>query len=107
MTQRDKDQLELEVQHIFDSGANEMRIMEMVERFVDNRYISKEFVGMIQVEEEIEVVFEILEKKFRVDLPSANYIKSVARNRFSDIYDHTVLVIDNTQVELSMKCHLM
>jgi len=40
MSTKDKKDLENEVQHIFDSGANELRILEMVETFIDRRYIS-------------------------------------------------------------------
>lgn len=32
-----EDQLKLEIAHIFDSGANEMRIFEMVKNFIDKR----------------------------------------------------------------------
>jgi len=40
MSAKDKKDLKNEVQHIFDSGANELRIIEMVETFIDRRYIS-------------------------------------------------------------------
>ena len=40
MKQQEKDQLKLEIQHIFDSGANEIRIFEMVNRFIERRYKS-------------------------------------------------------------------
>lgn len=41
MTQEDKDQLNAEISHIFDSGSNHERIFNMVEMFIDQRYISK------------------------------------------------------------------
>ena len=37
MTQQDKEQLKLEIDHIFESGANEIRIFEMVVNFIDSR----------------------------------------------------------------------
>ena len=45
MTQQDKEQLKLEIDHIFESGANEIRIFEMVVRFIDSRNgVNKNFV---------------------------------------------------------------
>lgn len=45
MTQQDKDQLKLEIDHIFESGANEIRISEMVVNFIDSRNgVNKNFV---------------------------------------------------------------
>jgi hypothetical protein len=38
MTEQDKEQLNLEISHIFESGANHLRIFEMVENFIDKRY---------------------------------------------------------------------
>jgi hypothetical protein len=38
MTKEDKEQLNIEVSHIFESGANHLRIFEMVENFIDKRY---------------------------------------------------------------------
>ena len=35
----EKEQLRVEIQHIFDSGANEIRIFEMVKRFIESRPI--------------------------------------------------------------------
>lgn len=37
MTQQDKEQLKLEIGHIFESGANEIRIFGMVVNFIDSR----------------------------------------------------------------------
>ena len=31
------EQLELEIQHIFDSGANEVRVYEMIQTFIERR----------------------------------------------------------------------
>ena len=45
MTQQDKEQLKLETDHIFESGANEIRIFEMVINFIDSRNgVNKNFV---------------------------------------------------------------
>ena len=45
MTQQDKEQLKLEIDHIFKSGANEIRIFEMVVNFIDSRNgVNKNFV---------------------------------------------------------------
>jgi hypothetical protein len=45
MTQQDKEQLRLEINHIFESGANELRIYEMVINFIDNKNgVNKNFV---------------------------------------------------------------
>ena len=37
MNEIEKEQLRVEIQHIFDSGANEIRIFEMVESFIESR----------------------------------------------------------------------
>ena len=37
MTEEDKEQLNLEISHIFESGANHERIFNMVEMFIENR----------------------------------------------------------------------
>jgi len=39
MTTIDEEQLKLEIAHIFESGANEIRILEMVKSFVNSRNI--------------------------------------------------------------------
>ena len=45
MTQQDKEQMKLEIEHIFESGANEIRIFEMVVNFIDSRnVVNKNFV---------------------------------------------------------------
>ena len=45
MTQQDKKQLKLEIDHIFESGANEIRIFKMVVNFIDSRNgVNKNFV---------------------------------------------------------------
>ena len=45
MTQKDKEQLKLEIDHIFEGGANEIRIFEMVVNFIDSRNgVNKNFV---------------------------------------------------------------
>lgn len=41
MSSQDKDQLKLEIEHIFDSGANEIRVFEMVCSFIERRYAAK------------------------------------------------------------------
>lgn len=38
MTKQDKEQLWIEIEHIFDSGANEIRVFNMVEAFIEKRY---------------------------------------------------------------------
>ena len=37
MNEIEKEQLRMEIQHIFDSGANEIRIFEMVKSFIESR----------------------------------------------------------------------
>ena len=45
MTQQDKERLKLEIYHIFESGAIEIRIFEMVVNFIDSRNgVNKNFV---------------------------------------------------------------
>ena len=45
MTQQDKEQLKLEIDYIFESGANEIRFFEMVVNFIDSRNgVNKNFV---------------------------------------------------------------
>jgi hypothetical protein len=38
MTEQDEKQLWLEIEHIFDSGANELRVFNMVKSFIEKRY---------------------------------------------------------------------
>lgn len=40
MIQKDIEDLKMEIAHIFDSGANEIRIEEMVKTFINQRYIA-------------------------------------------------------------------
>ena len=37
MNEGEKEQLRMEIQHIFDSGANEIRVFEMVKSFIESR----------------------------------------------------------------------
>ena len=37
MNEVEKEQLRMEIQHIFDSGANEIRVFEMVNIFIESR----------------------------------------------------------------------
>tara|TARA_R110002153_G_scaffold242921_1_gene398171 strand:- start:787 stop:1014 length:228 start_codon:yes stop_codon:yes gene_type:complete len=37
MTEQESKDLKMEIHHIFDSGANEMRIFNMIEMFLDRR----------------------------------------------------------------------
>lgn len=38
MTEQDEKQLWIEIKHIFDSGANELRVFNMVKDFIEKRY---------------------------------------------------------------------
>ena len=38
MTDQDEKQLRKEIDHIFESGANEIRVFEMVKNFINKRY---------------------------------------------------------------------
>lgn len=38
---KNQEELKREIAHIFDSGANELRIFEMIERFVEKRFTEK------------------------------------------------------------------
>ena len=45
MDKINEEQLKLEIAHIFDSGANELRVFEMVKNFIDSRnVVNKNFV---------------------------------------------------------------
>ena len=37
MNEVEKEQLRMEIKHIFDSGANEIRVFEMVKSFIESR----------------------------------------------------------------------
>lgn len=37
MNEIEKEQLKMEIQHIFDSGANELRVFEMVKSFIETK----------------------------------------------------------------------
>ena len=41
MTEKDKEQLKAEINHIFESGENEVRFFNMVVDFIDKRYTLK------------------------------------------------------------------
>lgn len=41
MTEQDEKQLWMEIEHIFDSGANELRVFNMVKGFIEKRYQTK------------------------------------------------------------------
>jgi len=56
MNQKDKEQLELEINHIFESGANEIRIFNMVVDFIEKNYVEKD--KSIQKDEIKKVLFE-------------------------------------------------
>ena len=59
MDKINEEQLKLEIAHIFDSGANELRVFEMVKNFIDSRnVVNKNFVladvsGSLPTDEEI------------------------------------------------------
>jgi hypothetical protein len=38
MIEQDEKQLWMEIEHIFDSGANELRVFNMVKSFIEKRY---------------------------------------------------------------------
>jgi len=40
MNDIEKEQLRMEIKHIFDSGANEIRIFEMVKSFIESRGVA-------------------------------------------------------------------
>lgn len=67
MTQQDKEQLKLEIDHIFESGANEIRIFEMVVNFIDSRNgVNKNFVladvmALLPSDEDIKKAFPIMD----------------------------------------------
>jgi hypothetical protein len=45
MEKINEEQLKLEIDHIFESGANELRVFEMVKNFIDSRnVVNKNFV---------------------------------------------------------------
>lgn len=45
MNQNDINQLKLEIEHIFDSGANEERVFNMVQSFINKRYVDRQRMG--------------------------------------------------------------
>lgn len=66
MTEQDEKQLKLSIDHIFESGANEIRVFEMVKNFINsNRDIYKsEFASEIQQAYNKEHIrFQITSKK--------------------------------------------
>lgn len=40
MKKQYEEDLKMEIQHIFDSGANEIRVLEMVKTFIKRRYVA-------------------------------------------------------------------
>ncbi|MGK0447554.1 MAG: hypothetical protein ACJA2M_001331 [Polaribacter sp.] len=59
MTKEDKEQLNIEVSHIFESGANHLRIFEMVENFIDKRYKAINYTRCCEtLKDKYEIVFE-------------------------------------------------
>ena len=61
MTEQDKEQLNLEISHIFESGANHLRIFEMVENFIDKRYKSINYTHCCKSDSELLRDKEILQ----------------------------------------------
>ena len=59
MTEQDKKHLKLEIAHIFESGANEIRIFEMVVNFIDSRSgVNKNFrLGAVSGRSELLLAF--------------------------------------------------
>lgn len=48
ITEQDEKQLWMEIKHIFESGANEVRVFNMVKSFIEKRYQA------LQLERELE-----------------------------------------------------
>jgi len=69
MTKEDKEQLNIEISHIFESGANHLRIFEMVENFIDKRYKAINYTRCCSVENE---QLRFLIDKFQT--PKGNYL---------------------------------
>jgi hypothetical protein len=44
MNKQDQEQLKKEISHIFESDANEIRIFEMVNNFIDKRYVKNHVI---------------------------------------------------------------
>lgn len=51
MNYKDEQQLKLEIAHIFESGANELRVLEMIKTFIDRRYPSKEVLTIDRIQD--------------------------------------------------------
>src|SRR5688572_4416373 len=69
MTGQDELDLRSEIQHIFDSGANEIRVFEMVKMFIDRRYVNKKIENTIRKE-----LWEKFIGKLNVDKPISDFI---------------------------------
>ena len=48
MNEQDEKQLWLEIEHIFDSGANKLRVFNMVKSFIEKRYQSLHLTTVVE-----------------------------------------------------------
>jgi hypothetical protein len=60
MTKEEQEQLTLEIDHIFESGANGMRVYEMVKNFIDSRNVVNKNFDLPLVSEPKELLFAFI-----------------------------------------------
>ena len=78
---KDKTQLKLEIDHIFDSGANELRIYDMVVNFIDKRNNVKNNYSQDDIKSKMIGAFKI---------------------KLDDCINDTHLTVDNTNIILKV-----
>ena len=90
------EQLELEVQHIFDSGANEIRVYEMIQAFIEKRGAAL-FIDSVVGSKDVQLMRDALLKS-RED--TARVREATAIEQTLEIYcDHNELPTVNEVLE--------
>jgi len=79
MTEQEEKDLKQEIQHIFDSGANEIRIFEMVKTFISRRNLESKKIETPKCEKLQTWTVDISDNRFTNDLDS-DYVKFVNDN---------------------------
>ena len=66
MTEQESKDLKMEIHHIFDSGANEMRIFNMIEMFLDRRDKAINYTHSCEeLKDKEETAFDLWLKNFK------------------------------------------
>lgn len=113
MTEKEKKHLKLEIAHIFESGANEIRIFEMVVNFIDSRNgVNKNFrLGAVSGRSELLLAFVEHIKKGNelTETVNANDVESFIKSQlmssfYTDGIDHSNLEVNSHEYPEHEEC---